>query len=531
MSEPHTADEQTRIVAALSSLHPDPAATDRARAAVIGAAAAPSVRRPLRWVRPSLRFALPAAGIAAIGTVLVLSLPRGEEDRAAVPPGPQTESCVVQRGQTFRILPLEPAVAMRAGTATVMWNAFDRSIRVADAPEGGPFASTRLSGPDVFGTIGPAFEQNERGDGVAAWVDARQVVAVHRSAGGEWSEPEVLGRVNADRGPYNGPAVAMAPDGTATVAWPSGTGLRGARRAPDGAWSRSATRDPAPLYPNMPGASEVAMATDDDGDVAAVWMLAGDGIGAATWPVDETGWTPTQKVLSTVSGPISMYGNARIVGSGRGFVLSMLVGRTTRVRDGGLIAARDDMVVATRLPAGASTWSRAVRMSPRGEVPGQNTSVAGPDGEVAVAWTATAAPGTPAYQRPGFPPRTLRVALSQDGRFRSTLLVPGARGTISSPALALGDGGQLTVAWTDGANRNSGRNSSVRVITYTAGQGWSGARRISDRGTGPLTPALARDAAGNTVAAWMRCAGGRDLVLQVATRPAGADWGAATRVQ
>jgi len=537
MSEPHTPDERARIIAALSSLRPDPAVTDRARAAVIGVAAIPGGRGPLRWIRPSLRFALPATGIAAIGTVLVLSLPRGDEDRAAVPPGPQTESCAVQQGGTFRMLPLEPALAMRAGTATVIWNAFDRTIRIAGAAAGAPFASTRLSGPDVSGTTGPAFEQNERGDGLAAWTDGGQVVAAHRSPGGDWGDPEVLGTVRGDRGPFNGPAVAVAPDGTATVAWPSGIGLQAARRAPDGTWSRAGTREVA-ASPDPSGASEAAIAVDDDGDVAAVWMMGGDGIGAATWPANGTGWTATQKVLDTVTAPVAMYGNPRVVASGRGFVLSMLVGRATRIRSGRILG-RDDMVVATRLPSGAARWSRALRLSPRGEVPAQNTSVAGSDGEVAVAWIATAAPGTPEYRRPGFPPRILRVALTRDGRFPTglgrtapaTLRVPGARGTISGPAMALGDDGDLTVAWTDGANQNSGRNSSVRVITYAPGAGWSGGRRISEHGTGPLTPALTRDAAGNTAAAWMRCAGGRNLILRVATRPAGADWGAATRVR
>ncbi|MCC6831796.1 MAG: hypothetical protein IT200_10665 [Thermoleophilia bacterium] len=539
MSEPHTADERARIVAALSSLRPDPAATDRARAAIIGVAATPGGRGPLRWIRPTLRFALPATGIAAIGTVLVLSLPRGDEDRAAVAPGPQTESCVVQRGQTIRILPLQAAVAMRDGTATVAWNAFDRTIRVGDAVPAAPFASTRLSGPDVFGWTGPAFAQNERGDGLAAWIEGGRVVAAHRAAGGDWSDPEVLGPAKQGRRLFDGPAAAVAPDGTATVAWPSGAGLRAARRAPDGTWSRAATPGtPLQDQEDPSGASEAAIAVDDDGDVAAVWMMGGEGIGAATWPANGTGWTATQKVLNTVTGPVAMYGNPRVVASGRGFVLSMLVGRATRIRSGRILG-RDDMVVATRLPSGASRWSRALRLSPRGEVPAQNTGVAGSDGEVAVAWIAAAAPGTPEYRRPGFPPRILRVALTRDGRFPTgldrtapaTLLVPGARGTISSPALALGDDGDLTVAWTDGANQNSGRNSSVRVITYAPGAGWSGGRRISERGTGPLTPALTRDEAGNTAAAWMRCAGGRDLILRVATRPAGAAWGAATRVR
>lgn len=546
MSEWATSAERARITQALAGLAPPDTVTRTARQRVLDQAAA-SGRMPLgRWLRPALRFAVPAVGIAGIATVLVLALPRGE-DGSRIAAGPQTESCVAKRGFEVRILPTRPAVAVdQAGAVTVVWNDFDRTIRTA-TNTGRGWQSTRLSGTGVFNTTSPALATNAAGDAIAVWIEGGQLTARYRSAGKAWGDPEQLGAVPGRAPLFDGPAAVVASDGTATVAWPQGEGLRAGRRATDGRWAFTSTETAPTPGGAIPGPSEVDLAVDDQGTVAAVWMAGGaSGISAATWPAGAQRWNKDAALIATVRGRVRGFGSPKVAATPAGFVATMFIGIAPSTTVGstapdptgqGRVITQaprnDDQVVATWLPRGQRTWTTAQRLSARGTTPtGDFPTVSGPDGTAAVAWVSAAAPGTPVYRRPGFPPRSLHVAIAQPGRttFGQVLKVPGAAGTIASPSLAIDGQARLTTAWTLGANAFSGRNSSVQTTSLTPGSGWTTTRRLSETGPGPLNPSLAVNPTGVLAAAWMRCVSSNDLRLQVIAGTAGA-WAQPVRVR
>jgi hypothetical protein len=119
---------------------------------------------------------------------------------------------------------------------------------------------------------------------------------------------------------------------------------------------------------------------------------------------------------------------------------------------------------------------------------------------------------------------------------------PGARPGVSrlgrgaeTPVLGVDARGNQTVAWTEQRGTGYGQSFSVITATRRAGERhWSRPTRISDVSQDPLSPALAVNASGAAVVAWIEVIpkpSGFVSVIMARTRPAASSrWGGVVRV-
>lgn len=184
--------------------------------------------------------------------------------------------------------------ADRAGDATVVWS-LRTSIEAATRPAGGAFTPPGVvwsSAPGAFEmSYGHALGMDDRGDVLLAWpvirVQSVTLQAAAAPAGAGFAAPVTLASATLS---LRGAAVAVAPDGSAIVAWTQREGrfLRTmiARRSDDGSFSAPA----AVSAPQAAVASVIPAVAAVGGGAVVAWAERGEGaarVGVAT--LDATG--------------------------------------------------------------------------------------------------------------------------------------------------------------------------------------------------------------------------------------------------
>jgi hypothetical protein len=89
----------------------------------------------------------------------------------------------------------------------------------------------------------------------------------------------------------------------------------------------------------------------------------------------------------------------------------------------------------------------------------------------------------------------------------------------SEPQVAVDAAGEAVVLWKD----SGGTNTIIEAASRTAGGGWQAPVELSAAGRNASEPQVALDAGGDVVAVWGR-SDGTNLIVQAASRPAGAGW-------
>jgi hypothetical protein len=519
------------IARAREALRPSAGATERARDAV--RAATPAPRR--RWSLPARRgrfFAVAAAALVlgggAAGAVV------GITSRDGGPPfRPTIENCYALEGYTLRTPRLHPQVAIDgSGNATAAWVDLAGVVRAADRPAGEAWEdSVELA---VEGRQAPtrvALSANSDGQAAVAWFTAGRAWVVERPAGGDWEEPVDLTRAGQTVVPAgaDAPSVLVTEAGDVVVGWESvassavrrtgsGIGISGdsphpelAVRAAGGAWRALPLQGSAQSVP--------ALAEGDAGRVAVTYLAELGGV--AVTEVDlERGAAAGSRSLRlprTSSARGFSIGSPRIAGDGKGTLALTL-------------PVNGQIALWTRdAPNG---WGPGRVVSPVGLESSEPSVDVSREGEVLVAWTGLKrerrADGTLRAARAIYAALPGRVADEPSEAIR--LSRPGRVAT--GAAVAFPSRGVGLVAWADGTNGVSGRDSRVEAARLADdGRSFERGEPLSGVGTGPLFPDVDASEDGQAVAAWTRCVEADSAEVQAADVDAGGvPWGEPARV-
>jgi hypothetical protein len=160
-----------------------------------------------------------------------------------------------------------------SGTATAAWAAESHgawTVGAAAAPEGDAFGSAVNLDIPGLGNSKPVIGVDGRRAVTAAWSDGGRVMATTCGASGHCSPATALSKAGEDA---TDPHVAVAPDGTAVVAWRSPDGVSAALRH-----GHSKFGSPGRLASLTGGekATDLAVAVGPSGDAAAVWLVNSD---------------------------------------------------------------------------------------------------------------------------------------------------------------------------------------------------------------------------------------------------------------
>lgn len=174
----------------------------------------------------------------------------------------------------------EPAVAMTVdGTAFVALQTYDPShrARIGVMSDADDWASTTYVSAEHVTARKPRIAFDRTGRGIAVWQADRsgtstEIQVSERATDGTWSAPRTISRSNRVGTPH----LAVAPDGSAVVAWHGQAGRRtqiwSATRGATGAWT-----DAAPLSPAVHHALDPGVAAFADGTGAVGWVESGRG--------------------------------------------------------------------------------------------------------------------------------------------------------------------------------------------------------------------------------------------------------------
>src|SRR6185295_8511247 len=98
---------------------------------------------------------------------------------------------------------------------------------------------------------------------------------------------------------------------------------------------------------------------------------------------------------------------------------------------------------------------------------------------------------------------SLGVAAAALGSFSPTITLSAGGQDASSPAVAVGAGGDGVAVWT----RFDGNNSRVQARTVSPGGGLGPIQTLSEGGSSAFSPQVAVDADGDAVVVWTRLDG------------------------
>jgi hypothetical protein len=235
--------------------------------------------------------------ILAVACTLAAAAPAGADPR-------WTEPVTVAPSTDMSSLAVAPN-----GTAAVGWGeivstgegSFNAFLRAAVRPPGGPFGPTQTIASDVPATYGfhsLTVLSDSNANLLAVWVrEQTRVEASERPAGGSWSTPVPLSASE----PILGLKAAMAPDGSASVVWSTGSAspnyrLRAVTKLAGGGWSEPATLEGPGNF-----VSPSRIATDATGRMVAVWAVGPSttAINTAVRPPGTAIWGSTQTLAAT----------------------------------------------------------------------------------------------------------------------------------------------------------------------------------------------------------------------------------------
>lgn len=280
----------------------------------------------------------------------------------------------------------DPDVAMTPqGTAFVALETYDPShrARIGVVSDGDGWASMTYISPETFAARRPRIAFDRAGRGIAVWqIDASgtstEIQMSERSPDGTWSAPRTLSAV----GRQGTPQLAVAPDGSAVVAWHGQSN----RRAQIWATSRSATgewSDATPVSPEVHHAVDPGVAAFASGTAAVGWVQSargGPAIVSVARRVDDAWDTPTiVTTMDETAREMSRPGRAEMA---PGLVF---------VPDGRLTiswaAGRDDTTeVATATMNAAGRFTPIHRLSRPGQQAGGVTLGRAPGGTTITGW-------------------------------------------------------------------------------------------------------------------------------------------------
>src|SRR3954452_23202605 len=235
------------------------------------------------------------------------------------------------------------------------------------------------------------------------------------------------------------------------------------------------------------------------------------------------------------------------------------------------VPANAGTTIAAAFRASGATWSRAVRISPRGETGNEPDVAVAPDGTAVAAWSAYRG-GIPAvevaFRAPGGSfgapvavssgQRSLGVQAGIDSNDRAVVLftlidgsnrrhayaVTGTRSGLGSPTvlspsaqdaaladLGVGAGGRAVVAWQVASSdpNAGGAGAAIDAVRFTPGGGWSAPQVVA---TGPAlwNPPTGVAAAGDAVVAWTSGTSTAQTTVRLATAGPSGAWTAARTV-
>lgn len=322
------------------------------------------------------------------------------------------------------------------------------------------------------------------------------VMASTRSPRGAFTAPVRLSAAGEDA---TGPQVAVAPDGTTTVAWMRDVGnndgiVRATTRPPNGGFGEPVDVSPAG-YVGPP-----SLAVGADGTTAVAW--GGSGIQASTRPAAGAFGPPVQ------------------LSPGNGFSPAVTVdpeGTTTVVwKQCTNVDTFDQVVQASTKPAGG-TFSAPVDLSAAG-----TTLLDGPE-------VATAADGTTTVVWSGYDGTVSSVHTSTraaGGVFVAPVTLDADSGTqVPYAQLAVAEDGTTTVVWTDqDPSAPAALQEVIRARTRAPGGAFGAAVDVSEPGPTATLPRVAAAPDGTTTAVWYRH-DGEAVRVQASTRTSGGSFG------
>ena len=372
----------------------------------------------------------------------------------------------------------------------------------AQAHEDAPVAfraPATVSDPASSAT-GPAVGVAADGDAVVAWRASAPgagavVQAAARRAGRAWSAPQTLSASGQVASP---PRIAVSPRGDAVAVWEQGsifTGLfiQAATRRADGRWSAPATLGPTTGFATTPDAAISAT-----GDAVAVWSQGGT-VDAASHPA-RGGWTaPVALDAPAGSSP-------RVAVTPGGDAVAVWAGPGTGGSSGVRSAASDDL----------RTWSPAVTVASGGAL-----GALAPDVDVSALGTAVAV-----WERFDTGSLTVEAAVrARRGGWSAPTTLSTAGRSATDPHVAVDVLGDATAVWQE----STGGDILVRSASRGLRGGWTDPATLGAPSTFSTHPRVDVSLTGEAVAVWALRTTGNGVVQAAARRPA-RGWSAARTI-
>jgi hypothetical protein len=306
------------------------------------------------------------------------------------------------------------------------------------------------------GGLAPDAALSADGESVAVWsclciagrgpATLRQAV---RPPGGAFGAAAPLGSAGTGVG-FDGPVLAMAPNGGATAAWGGilGGGISAASRAPGAAFGDAATIVP----PAVIGPAGASVAVNDAGRAIAVWQY--NGLFAALRGADGA-WSAPERI-APAGGASTTKPQVALDAAGNAVVATLAFDPETF----------NNRVLSVARRAGADSWEAPVWLSPKGPTEGPPGPSAGDPsiamnarGDVVVAWP----------QRLGGVGRAL-ARLRPAGRpaWRPLEAISGRERSVEAVRVAIDAAGRATAAWVARLEARRTGPAAIRVATRPA---------------------------------------------------------------
>ncbi len=383
------------------------------------------------------------------------------------------------------------------GTATVVWerdNGTDSIIQASVRPPGGEFGPPEdLSAPGAD-SFAPEIAVGPDGRVTAVWVrevGANRVVQSATSApGGGFAPP---GDVSSPTGEASPPQVAIAGDGTATVAWvraqPPNSVVQSSTRLPGGGFGSVVD-----LSNPLGNASGLEVAGASDGTITAIWRR-------------DTG--PTDQLEAATRPPAGNFGAAAVVAP----VAPSISDTSIAYRPDGVAVASwsrfdgsdSDILIALRPPVGSFGPPSEVTSSPDDELEASITIT--PDNSTTLVWE----------KRIGLDSLIQTRVFPANGVPEPILDLTSPGAVAAEPAVAASPDGTVTVAWDRPDPQN---NLRIQTVTRAPGAGFGSVTELSDAGHGAQEPQLAAGPDGEVTSVWRRFDGSHSIIQTASTRKA-----------
>ncbi|HEU4945286.1 MAG TPA: PKD domain-containing protein [Solirubrobacterales bacterium] len=345
----------------------------------------------------------------------------------------------------------------------------------------------------------PEVAVDPAGNAVAIWerhVSGEEIVeASERSAGSDWSEPEILSLPD-EEGRQSQVTIDAA--GNAIAVWitgksASGFVVRSAVRPPGGEWSK-----PEDVSDSISEAVTPRLAVDAAGEAVAIWTAFDSGDRIVQGAVRSAGgeWSEPDD-LSAAGQDVTPLEDPDVAIDAAGNAIAVWK-----------LEASNYIVQAAARAAGQEDWAAPDDLSGAGEDAGEPAVAMNDAGEAVAVWTRLDGSDTvQAAVRP----------TGEDWEATDDLSAPGQ--DAGEPDVAIDEAGEAVAVW----HRYNGSNFIIEAATRPAGGEWADPDELSTPGRDGTSPVVAMNVAVGAVAMWDR-SDGTDLRVQAAVRPPGGEW-------